>query len=64
MQQNRKQNYISYYLRFQGKQSKIARLTVTQNYWGPGLCPTSGIKKLEHDVSETDTVSETSCLVF
>jgi hypothetical protein len=28
-------------------------LTITQNYWGSGLCPFSGIKKLEHDVSET-----------
>jgi hypothetical protein len=25
----------------------------TQNYGGSGLCPSSGIKQLEHDVSET-----------
>jgi hypothetical protein len=29
----------------------------TQNYWGSGLCTSSGIKKLEHDISETRSVS-------
>jgi hypothetical protein len=34
----------------------------TQNYWGFGLFPSSGILGNKgHDVSETDPVSETSC---
>jgi hypothetical protein len=28
-----------------------------QNYLGSGLCSSFGIKKLEHDVSETGSVS-------
>jgi hypothetical protein len=28
-----------------------------QIYWGSGLCPSSGIKKLEHDIAETGSVS-------
>jgi hypothetical protein len=41
----------------------------TQNYWVSGLCPSSGIKKLECDVLETASVSmlrlreEDSCSV-
>jgi hypothetical protein len=32
----------------------------TRNYWILGLCPLSGIlKNREHNVSETDSVSET-----
>jgi hypothetical protein len=30
---------------------------MTQNYFGSGLCPSSGIMELEHDVSETGSVS-------
>jgi hypothetical protein len=29
----------------------------TQNYWGSGLCPSSRIKKVEHDISEIGSVS-------
>jgi hypothetical protein len=36
----------------------------TQNYWGSGLCPSFGIKKVENVVSETGPVSETSCSTF
>jgi hypothetical protein len=36
----------------------------TQIYWGSGPCPLSGIKKLEHDVVETDPVSKTLCSSF
>jgi hypothetical protein len=30
---------------------------MSQNYWDSGLCPSFGIKKLEHDISETGSVS-------
>jgi hypothetical protein len=33
-------------------------------YQGSGLCASSGIKRLEHGVSETGSVSETSCSSF
>jgi hypothetical protein len=33
----------------------------TQNYLGSGLCPLSGIKTLEHDASETGSVSKMLC---
>jgi hypothetical protein len=29
----------------------------TQNYWCSGLCPSSGIKKIEHDFTETGPIS-------
>jgi hypothetical protein len=36
----------------------------TQNYWVFGLCPSSGILETrKHDVSETGSVSETSCFL-
>jgi hypothetical protein len=28
-----------------------------QNYWGSGICSSSGMKKIENDVSETGSVS-------
>jgi hypothetical protein len=36
----------------------------TQNYWAYGLCLASGVEELEHDVSETDPVSQTECSGF
>jgi hypothetical protein len=37
----------------------------TQNYWGFGLFPSSGIlENRKHDVSETGSVSETPCFLF
>jgi hypothetical protein len=37
----------------------------TQIYWVFGLLPSSGIlENRKHDVSERDTVSETSCFLF
>jgi hypothetical protein len=42
------------------KAGKIERILTmfydAQNYWGSGICPSSGIKTLEHDVSETGSV--------
>jgi hypothetical protein len=38
----------------QGNKNQCARNNISsQIYWGSGLCPSSGIKILEHDISET-----------
>jgi hypothetical protein len=37
---------------------KMKTFDVIQNYWGSGLCPSSGIlKTTKHSVSETESVS-------
>jgi hypothetical protein len=33
------------------------QLLISQNYWGSGICPSSQINRLEHDLSKSGSVS-------